>query len=110
MDDEFTGGSQPAVWEDITNSTQLMFVQDCVSFTTTVSARWVLWGGGGGFDWVFWEGGGFDWVFWGGGKGGLTGCFGRRGGGVEMVLWGGGGRFEKMLWGVKYKWVGGGGG
>lgn len=34
-----TGGSAPAVWEDITGSTPLSFHKDCVSFTTTVSAR-----------------------------------------------------------------------
>ncbi|XP_052823406.1 titin isoform X35 [Octopus bimaculoides] len=35
-------GTTPAVWEDITASTQLTFVNDCVSFTTTVSARFWL--------------------------------------------------------------------
>ncbi|CAI9722049.1 titin isoform X43 [Octopus vulgaris] len=37
-----SGGTTPAVWEDITASTQLTFVNDCVSFTTTVSARFWL--------------------------------------------------------------------
>ncbi|ESO11003.1 hypothetical protein HELRODRAFT_72214, partial [Helobdella robusta] len=36
------GGSMPALWEDITTTTPLTFVQDCVSFTTTVSARFWL--------------------------------------------------------------------
>lgn len=31
----------PAQWEDITGTTPLSFVTDCVSFTTNVSARWV---------------------------------------------------------------------
>ena len=34
-----TGGTAPAIWEDITGSTPLSRVKDCVSFTTTVSAR-----------------------------------------------------------------------
>ncbi|CAH8532996.1 unnamed protein product [Schistosoma turkestanicum] len=34
-----TGGTAPAQWEDITGSTPLSKVKDCVSFTTTVSAR-----------------------------------------------------------------------
>lgn len=34
-----TGGTAPAQWEDITGSTPLSRVKDCVSFTTTVSAR-----------------------------------------------------------------------
>jgi len=33
------GGTSPAQWEDITGTTQLTFADDCVSFTTTVSAR-----------------------------------------------------------------------
>ncbi|KAA3680037.1 ankyrin [Paragonimus westermani] len=38
-----TGGTLPAQWEDITGSTPLSKVKDCVSFTTTVSARfWLL--------------------------------------------------------------------
>uniref|UniRef100_A0A1I8GR71 Ankyrin-2 n=1 Tax=Macrostomum lignano TaxID=282301 RepID=A0A1I8GR71_9PLAT len=37
-----TGGVQPATWEDITGSTPLSYVKDCVSFTTTVSARFWL--------------------------------------------------------------------
>uniref|UniRef100_A0A5K3EKY1 Death domain-containing protein n=1 Tax=Mesocestoides corti TaxID=53468 RepID=A0A5K3EKY1_MESCO len=38
-----TGGTSPAVWEDITGSTPLSRVKDCVSFTTTVSARlWLI--------------------------------------------------------------------
>ncbi|KAI8521763.1 Ankyrin-2 [Branchiostoma belcheri] len=36
------GGPNPAQWEDITGSTPLTFVNDCVSFTTTVSARFWL--------------------------------------------------------------------
>ena len=35
-----TGGSTPALWEDITGTTPLTFVNDCVSFTLTVSARY----------------------------------------------------------------------
>lgn len=35
-----TGGTSPAQWEDITGTTPLSFVTDCVSFTTNVSARW----------------------------------------------------------------------
>ena len=31
-----------AQWEDVTGSTPLTFVNDCVSFTTTVSARFWL--------------------------------------------------------------------
>lgn len=34
-----TGGTAPAQWEDITGSTPLSKVKDCISFTTTVSAR-----------------------------------------------------------------------
>ncbi|KAF7247179.1 Ankyrin-3 [Varanus komodoensis] len=34
-----TGGTSPAQWEDITGTTPLTFVNDCVSFTTNVSAR-----------------------------------------------------------------------
>ncbi|XP_071481709.1 uncharacterized protein [Diadema antillarum] len=37
-----TGGTAPAQWEDITGTTPLTFVNDCVSFTTTVSARFWL--------------------------------------------------------------------
>ncbi|XP_035905007.1 ankyrin-3 isoform X12 [Anopheles stephensi] len=37
-----TGGQNKAVWEDVTGSTPLTFVNDCVSFTTTVSARFWL--------------------------------------------------------------------
>lgn len=33
------GGTTPAQWEDITGTTPLTFVHDCVSFTTNVSAR-----------------------------------------------------------------------
>lgn len=36
------GGQNKAVWEDVTGSTPLTFVKDCVSFTTTVSARFWL--------------------------------------------------------------------
>nr|XP_014351061.1 PREDICTED: ankyrin-3 [Latimeria chalumnae] len=37
-----TGGTSPAQWEDITGTTPLTFVTDCVSFTTNVSARFWL--------------------------------------------------------------------
>uniref|UniRef100_A0A8C9TCC7 Ankyrin 2 n=1 Tax=Scleropages formosus TaxID=113540 RepID=A0A8C9TCC7_SCLFO len=37
-----TGGTNPAQWEDITGSTPLSFTNDCVSFTTNVSARFWL--------------------------------------------------------------------
>ncbi|XP_039222584.1 ankyrin-3 isoform X39 [Crotalus tigris] len=37
-----TGGTSPAQWEDITGTTPLSFVNDCVSFTTNVSARFWL--------------------------------------------------------------------
>ncbi|XP_062833392.1 ankyrin-3 isoform X17 [Anolis carolinensis] len=37
-----TGGTSPAQWEDITGTTLLTFVNDCVSFTTNVSARFWL--------------------------------------------------------------------
>lgn len=37
-----TGGQNRAVWEDVTGSTPLTFVNECVSFTTTVSARFWL--------------------------------------------------------------------
>ncbi|XP_016399448.1 ankyrin-2-like [Sinocyclocheilus rhinocerous] len=38
-----TGGTTPAQWEDITGTTPLTFTNDCVSFTTNVSARfWLL--------------------------------------------------------------------
>ncbi|XP_022238228.1 uncharacterized protein LOC106456833 isoform X8 [Limulus polyphemus] len=36
------GGFTKAQWEDVTGSTPLTFVNDCVSFTTTVSARFWL--------------------------------------------------------------------
>lgn len=36
------GGTSRAQWEDVTGSTPLTFVNDCVSFTTTVSARFWL--------------------------------------------------------------------
>ncbi|XP_050335307.1 ankyrin-2 isoform X3 [Bactrocera neohumeralis] len=36
------GGPSRAQWEDVTGSTPLTFVNDCVSFTTTVSARFWL--------------------------------------------------------------------
>ena len=36
------GGSAKAQWEDVTGSTPLTFVNSCVSFTTTVSARFWL--------------------------------------------------------------------
>lgn len=36
------GGQNKAFWEDVTGSTPLTFVKDCVSFTTTVSARFWL--------------------------------------------------------------------
>ncbi|XP_050973412.1 ankyrin-2 isoform X5 [Labeo rohita] len=37
-----TGGTTPAQWEDITGSTPLTFINQCVSFTTNVSARFWL--------------------------------------------------------------------
>ncbi|KAM9827448.1 uncharacterized protein ACB057_017843 [Neosynchiropus ocellatus] len=37
-----TGGTTPAQWEDITGTTPLTFVNDCISFTTNVSARFWL--------------------------------------------------------------------
>ncbi|KAL7857588.1 hypothetical protein SRHO_G00164870 [Serrasalmus rhombeus] len=37
-----TGGTSPAQWEDITGTTPLTFLNDCVSFTTNVSARFWL--------------------------------------------------------------------
>uniref|UniRef100_A0A8C9W969 Ankyrin 2 n=1 Tax=Scleropages formosus TaxID=113540 RepID=A0A8C9W969_SCLFO len=37
-----TGGTTPAQWEDITGTTPLAFINDCVSFTTNVSARFWL--------------------------------------------------------------------
>ena len=37
-----TGGTTRAQWEDVTGSTPLTFVKDCVNFTTTVSARSAL--------------------------------------------------------------------
>lgn len=36
------GGTTRAQWEDVTGSTPLTFVNDSVSFTTTVSARFWL--------------------------------------------------------------------
>ncbi|XP_034532802.1 ankyrin-2b [Notolabrus celidotus] len=36
------GGTTPAQWEDITGTTPLTFINDCVSFTTNVSARFWL--------------------------------------------------------------------
>uniref|UniRef100_A0A3Q3XF16 Ankyrin 2 n=1 Tax=Mola mola TaxID=94237 RepID=A0A3Q3XF16_MOLML len=36
------GGTMPAQWEDITGTTPLTFINDCVSFTTNVSARFWL--------------------------------------------------------------------
>ncbi|KAG8248390.1 hypothetical protein J6590_041978 [Homalodisca vitripennis] len=36
------GGTTRAQWEDVTGSTPFTFVNDCVSFTTTVSARFWL--------------------------------------------------------------------
>ncbi|XP_073958636.1 uncharacterized protein isoform X7 [Choristoneura fumiferana] len=36
------GGTNRAHWEDVTENTPLTFVNDCVSFTTTVSARYWL--------------------------------------------------------------------
>lgn len=38
----YLGGPSRAQWEDVTGSTPLTFVNDCVSFTTTVSARFWL--------------------------------------------------------------------
>lgn len=37
-----TGGTAQAIWEDITGSSPFSLQKDCVSFTTTVSARWDL--------------------------------------------------------------------
>ncbi|XP_025017279.1 uncharacterized protein LOC107365449 isoform X4 [Tetranychus urticae] len=37
-----SGGTSKAQWEDVTGSTPLSFVNNCVSFTTTVSARFWL--------------------------------------------------------------------
>ncbi|MFT7807796.1 ankyrin-3-like isoform X4 [Arapaima gigas] len=37
-----TGGTNPAQWEDITGTTPLSFTNECVSFTTNVSARFWL--------------------------------------------------------------------
>lgn len=37
-----TGGLAPAQWEDITGHTPLSYIDECVSFTTTVSARFWL--------------------------------------------------------------------
>lgn len=36
-----SGGTTPAQWEDITGTTPLTFVNECVSFTTNVSARYL---------------------------------------------------------------------
>ena len=38
----YAGGTTRAQWEDVTGSTPLTFVNDCVNFTTTVSARFWL--------------------------------------------------------------------
>lgn len=38
----YKGGTTRAQWEDVTGSTPFTFVNDCVSFTTTVSARFWL--------------------------------------------------------------------
>ena len=38
----FLGGSDPAQWEDITASNPLNFLDNCASFTSSVSARSVL--------------------------------------------------------------------
>ncbi|NXI56470.1 ANK2 protein, partial [Chloroceryle aenea] len=38
-----TGGTTPAQWEDITGTTPLTFVNECVSFTTNVSANYLFW-------------------------------------------------------------------
>lgn len=38
----YLGGQNKAIWEDVTGSTPLQFVKECVSFTTTVSARFWL--------------------------------------------------------------------
>ena len=37
-----SGGANPAQWEDISGSTPLNFLDNCVTFTSTVSARCVL--------------------------------------------------------------------
>lgn len=37
-----TGGCAPAQWEDITGHTPLSYIDECASFTTTVSARFWL--------------------------------------------------------------------
>jgi len=34
------GGTSPAQWEDITGTTPLTYANNCISFTTTVSARY----------------------------------------------------------------------
>ena len=39
---KLSGGTTRAQWEDVTGSTPLHFVNDCVNFTTTVSARFWL--------------------------------------------------------------------
>lgn len=38
----YIGGTSEAQWEDVTGSTPLTFMNDRVSFTTTVSARFWL--------------------------------------------------------------------
>jgi ankyrin len=37
-----TGGTTCAHWEDVTGSTPLNLIRDCITFTTTVSARFWL--------------------------------------------------------------------
>jgi ankyrin len=37
-----TGGQSKAQWDDVTGGTPLTFVKDCVTFTTTLSARFWL--------------------------------------------------------------------
>lgn len=37
----FPGGTAPAQWEDITGTTKLIYANECASFTTNVSARYV---------------------------------------------------------------------
>jgi len=55
------GGTSSAQWEDITGTTQLVFSNDCVSFTTTVSARsFNLWHVI--FYWHFWQTIAFPWL------------------------------------------------
>jgi ankyrin len=38
----YTGGQSKAQWDDVTGGTPLTFVKDCVTFTTTLSARFWL--------------------------------------------------------------------